>query len=149
SLPVLPWVLSGKSAEAVTAQAERLLSHIDDHPDLDPLDVAFSLATDRVLFDHRAVVTGRDRDELLDGVSALALGGTVPGAVRGAKGSGKTAFLFTGQGAQRVGMGQELYAAFPVFADAFDQAAAALDPHLKRPLREVITSGDGLDRTEY
>ncbi|MFJ4695968.1 SDR family NAD(P)-dependent oxidoreductase, partial [Streptomyces sp. NPDC088766] len=146
-LPLIPWVLSGKSAQAVRDQAARLLAHLETHPALAAQDVALSLATERVAFEHRAVVTGTDRTELVDAVKALAEGGGAePSRVRG---SGGTAFLFTGQGAQRPGMGRELYAAFPVFAAAFDEVAAALDPHLPRPISDVITDGDGLDRTEF
>ncbi|MFC9292412.1 acyltransferase domain-containing protein, partial [Streptomyces sp. NPDC057052] len=146
-LPLIPWVLSGRSVQAVRDQAARLLTHLDTHPALTAQDIALSLATERAAFDHRAVVTGTDRTELLDAVKALAEGGgTEPSRVHG---SGSTAFLFTGQGAQRLGMGRQLHAAFPAFATAFDEVAAALDPHLPRPINDVITDGDDLDRTEF
>ncbi|MEV0638638.1 SDR family NAD(P)-dependent oxidoreductase [Streptomyces sp. NPDC050619] len=150
ALPLVPWVLSGKTAEAVPDQARRLLSYVEEHEGLAPAGVGLSLATERSAFEHRAVVTGTGRDELLAGLRALASGQSVPGLVQGTRTSGaKTAFLFTGQGAQRVGMGQDLYAAFPTYAEAFDAVAAELDPLLDRPLRDIITSGEDLDQTGY
>ncbi|WP_455409908.1 thioester reductase domain-containing protein [Streptomyces hiroshimensis] len=148
---VVPWVLSAKTPEALAGQAERLLAFTKANPDVRPLDVAWSLATTRAALDHRAtVVAGDDRDELITALAALAAGQSAPGVVQGdGTRTGSTAFLFTGQGAQRVGMGEELYRAFPAYAAAFDAVAAALDPLLDRPLRDVIASGDGLDDTGF
>ncbi|MEV6576004.1 beta-ketoacyl synthase N-terminal-like domain-containing protein, partial [Streptomyces sp. NPDC051577] len=146
-VPVVPWVLSGKSTRAVAGQAERLLAYVDAHGDLDPAELGRSLVGGRAAFDHRAVVTGVDREELVRGLRALASDAAAPGLVRGAKSAGKSAFLFTGQGAQRAGMGEELYTAFPAYAAAFDAVTSELDKHLDRPIREVIATGDGLDDT--
>ncbi|MEV6251501.1 type I polyketide synthase, partial [Streptomyces sp. NPDC051742] len=119
ALPVVPWLISGRTEAALRDQARRLYDHVSDEAAaLTPLDVGFSLATGRASLDHRAVVTGSDRAELLEGVKALAEGGTAPGLVRGERAGGRLGFLFTGQGAQRVGMAQELYASFPAFAAA-------------------------------
>ncbi|MGW1888602.1 type I polyketide synthase, partial [Streptomyces sp. NPDC001970] len=148
-VPVVPWVLSGRSGEALRAQAERLAAHVERHPEHTAADLGLSLATSRAALEHRATLVGTDRTALLEGVRALADGGTAPGLLRDSRTNGKTAFLFTGQGSQRTGMGQELYKAFPAFATAYDETVAALDPLLTRPLTDVITSGDGLDRTEY
>ena len=148
-----PWVLSGRGAGAVCAQAGRLQEFLDGEPELAVRDVAFSLAKRSALAD-RAVLFGESRDELLAGLRALADGEEAPGVLRGAgdrDGAEKVAFLFTGQGAQRVGMGRECYEAFPVFRAAFDEACDHLDEHLARPLREVVfarettvpTTGDG------
>jgi acyl transferase domain-containing protein/acyl carrier protein len=144
TLGALPWVLSAASREALRAQATRLLSAVDG---LDSGDVAYSLATSRAALEHRAAVVGTDREELLAGVSALANG---EGTITGSAGEGKLAFLFTGQGAQRPGMGRELYAAFPMYAEAFDKVCAELDRHLDRPIGEVI-DGDAetLAQTGY
>ncbi|WP_436846209.1 type I polyketide synthase, partial [Streptomyces chartreusis] len=149
-LAVLPWVVTGHSEPALAAQAERLASFTGDAGAPDPVDTGYSLAVGRTLFDHRAVMVGADRDELLAGLRALAAGRPAPGLLRGTVTGGTgTAFLFTGQGAQRVGMGQDLYAAFPTYAAAFDAVAAELDPLLDQPLHEVITTGEGLDQTGY
>jgi acyl transferase domain-containing protein/acyl-coenzyme A synthetase/AMP-(fatty) acid ligase/acyl carrier protein len=151
-LASIPLPISAKGAAALRAQAARLRSHLIENPDLDPLDVGFSLASSRSRLSHRAVALGADRDELLDSLAALAGGEPAPGAVAP---GGKCAFLFTGQGAQHAGMGRELHGAFPVFATALEQACAELDPHLERPLRDLLFAAPGsteaalLDRTQF
>ncbi|HEX4702462.1 MAG TPA: type I polyketide synthase, partial [Pseudonocardiaceae bacterium] len=140
-VPLLTWVLSARDADALRAQADRLRGL----PDLAPADVAFSLATTRSALTHRAAIVGADRDALLAGLTALADGTGAPNVRQGTARQGRTAFLFAGQGAQRLGMGRELYDAFPVFARAFDAVCAEVD----LPLRDVMWSGDDLDRTEH
>ncbi|MFI7188084.1 type I polyketide synthase, partial [Streptomyces anthocyanicus] len=119
-LPAVPWVLSGRTPEAVTGQAQRLLSFVESRPEAAPADIGLSLAVSRSQFDHRATVVGADREELLAGLRTLASGATTQTAVRDTRQTGKTAFLFTGQGAQRTGMGMDLYHTFPAYAHAFD-----------------------------
>jgi acyl transferase domain-containing protein/acyl carrier protein len=133
---VVPWVLSAKTPAALAAQAERLMSFVDTSVD-GVLDIGFSLATSRAVFDHRAVVVGVDRAELMAGLGVLAA--SEAGTVRS---SGGLAVMFSGQGAQRVGMGRELYQAYPAFAAAFDEVLAELDKHLDRPLRDVLWGED-------
>ncbi|MCF3137595.1 type I polyketide synthase, partial [Streptomyces olivochromogenes] len=144
TLPVVPWTVSGKSAEAVRGQAARLLGFAVARPELDPADVGHSLATMRSAFGYRAAVVAGDRDGLLAALEAIAGGAVTPSTA-----GGSVAFLFTGQGSQRAGMGRELYEAFPVFAAALDEVCAALDPHLERPLKDVMFGGEGLDETGY
>ncbi len=138
--PGLPaaWVLSARTGAGIAAQAGRLAAYLGRHPDLGPADVAWSLATSRAAFGYRAAVTGAGRPELLAGLAALAGGRAAPAVLRGTSSHGKTAFVFSGQGSQRPGMGRELYRAHPVFAAALDEAAAALGPHLDRPLLPVL-----------
>ncbi|MFI7367822.1 type I polyketide synthase, partial [Streptomyces sp. NPDC050149] len=151
-IPVHAWALSAAGTDALKAQAARLLAQMELAPGLRPVDVGFSLATSRAVLDHRAVVVGRDRDELLAALGVLADGREGAGVVRGtSRSAGALAFLFTGQGAQRVGMGRELHGAFPVFAEAFDAVVAELDGHLTQSLRGVVwgESADVLGRTEF
>ncbi|WP_277440107.1 type I polyketide synthase [Streptomyces sp. SPB162] len=145
ALPVVPWALSGKTPEALTAQAARLRDHLlaAAGRDLDPAAVGYSLATTRAVFSHRAGVVATGRDGLIAGLTALAEGGNAPGLVQGAAHAGRTAFLFTGQGSQRAGMGRELYAAYPAFASALDDVVAAFGNRLEVPLLDVLFAKDG------
>ncbi|MEU2515522.1 type I polyketide synthase [Streptomyces syringium] len=148
---VVPWALSGASPEALRAQAERLLSWLRANPGVRPVDVGFSLATSRTAFEHRAVVPAADPAEAADALTALAAGEPTSAVVHGSARGGKLAFLFSGQGSQRIGMGRELYARFPVFAEALDAVLAELDPALDRPLRDVMWAEDPepLNRTGF
>ncbi|MFG2093245.1 SDR family NAD(P)-dependent oxidoreductase [Streptomyces sp. NPDC048612] len=150
-LPVVPWVLSARSEPALRAQAHQLRAHASELPEtVGVMEIAASLATTRTAFEERAVVLGETREELLQRLARFAQGDDTA-AVRGTAGRGKTAFLFAGQGAQRLGMGRELHAAFPVFAAAFDEICAHLDPELPQPLADVVFGRDAaaLDRTGY
>ncbi|GAA3035666.1 type I polyketide synthase [Actinokineospora globicatena] len=112
STPVVPLVLSARSAVALRARAADLLQ-----VDAEPLDVAHSLVTTRATLDHRAIAL--DSSALM----GLAEGVEAPGLVTGIAAPGRLAVLFTGQGSQRSGMGQALRV-FPVFAAAFDEVVA-------------------------
>ncbi|KUJ66797.1 polyketide synthase [Streptomyces albus subsp. albus] len=142
TLPLLPWVLSGRGEDALRAQAARLHAHVTARPELDPLSVGRSLATTRGALENRAAVVAGDRREFLDRLAALAAGEPAAGLVQGTERRGKTAFLFTGQGSQRLGMGRQLYESYPVFAEALDAVCAELDPRLERPLKEVLFGDD-------
>lgn len=149
---VVAWVISGKTASALAAQAGRLGRYVRARPALDVVDVGYSLVSTRSVFDHRAVVVGQTRDELLAGLAGVVAGRPEAGVVCGVgKPAGKTAFVFGGQGSQWLGMGSELYAAYPVFAEALDAVVDELDRHLRYPLRDVIWGHDQdlLNTTEF
>ncbi|WP_435056394.1 type I polyketide synthase [Streptomyces venezuelae] len=147
----LPWLLSGKSRDALRDQARRLHEHAVRHPAASTADLGFSLAVGRSAFEHRAAVVAADRAGLLSALETLAEDGSAATLVTGSPTAGRTAFLFTGQGSQRLGTGRELYAAHPAFSDALDAICAHMDVVLEMPLKEVLFGGDAevLDRTEY
>jgi acyl transferase domain-containing protein len=128
-----PWVLSARGGAALRARAKELRELTSAELGLDPTDVAYSLHTGRAALEHRAVVLA-DHAEALH---ALESDVEHPALVRGVVGDGRTAFLFSGQGSQRPGMGRELYRRFPVFATAFDEVCE----HLDAPVAE-LTFGD-------
>ncbi|WP_433859775.1 type I polyketide synthase [Streptomyces kronopolitis] len=138
----VPLLLSGRSEQAVRDQAEALRAHLLRRPADEPSEVARSLATTRTVFAHRAVVVGETREALLD---------ALPSVTPVLSGPGRVAGLFSGQGAQRPGMGRELAGRFPVFAAVLDEVCAVADPLLGRSLREVMWSepAEMLERTEY
>ncbi|MER8097585.1 type I polyketide synthase [Streptomyces goshikiensis] len=144
-LPAVPWLLSARGDAALRDQAERLRAHVAERPELDIVDIGLSLATTRAVHSHTAAVVASGRGELLAALALLGRDEPSPAVVRGSSGArrGKTAFLLTGQGAQRLGMGRELYAASPVFAAAFDKVCAHLDGELVRPLKRVLFAPEG------
>jgi len=148
---LVPWVVSAKSAVALAAQAARLGEFIGPREQLDTADVGWSLAG-RSRFEHRAVVLGVDRHELLSGLAELAHG--LPGAsvTRGhANPSGKTVFVFPGQGSQWLGMGVELLDTAPVFAEQINACAEAFAEFVDWSLIDVlrgVPGAPGLDRVD-
>ena len=142
-LAVVPWLVSGRTAAAMRAQAARLSAFLTNRAEpTDPTDVGYSLVTTRAALEHRGVVVAADRDGLLAGLGALAAGTPDAAVTTGAAARGRLAFLFTGQGAQKLGMGRELYAEQPVFAEAFDAVCAHLDAPIGRSLRDLTFAED-------
>ncbi|MEV4117250.1 acyltransferase domain-containing protein, partial [Nonomuraea sp. NPDC049695] len=160
---LVPVVVSAKNEAALRAQADRLAGFMAEHDDAGPVQVAAGLAR-RAALEHRAVLPAADRESLLAGLRALAAGELEPSSVMGRVRPGRVAVLFSGQGAQRPGMGRELYNAFPVFARAFDETCALLEAELATDvvtdlagglsLREIILgqageAGGVLDQTVF
>ncbi|MCE0536197.1 SDR family NAD(P)-dependent oxidoreductase [Kineosporia rhizophila] len=151
--PATAWPVTAKSAAALVGQVERLT---DVAGGLEPVDVAFSLAASRSVFDHRAVAIGAGSVELVDALGGLSGRGTQSdGGIRSAHFvsgvadvDGRTAFVFPGQGAQWVGMGARLLDESPIFAARMAECAAALAPFVDWSLLDVVRSGADLDRVD-
>ena len=152
SVEVLP--LSAKSEAALAALAGRYAAYLEKHESVSVADMCHTARIGRSHFAHRLAIVAKDRAGLIEALKQAARGespttlsrGTVTGSNRM-----KVAFLFTGQGAQYVGMGKELYASEPVFREAVDRCAQALEGVLDRDLRTVMfeESGGPLDQTQY
>ncbi|MEV5197266.1 SDR family NAD(P)-dependent oxidoreductase [Streptomyces clavifer] len=141
---VIPWILTAKDENALRRQADRLHHHLTHHPELEAADVGLTLATTRATLEHRAAVLGTDRTTLLDALARLTAGEPTPSVIRAATTHrGKTAFLLTGQGSQRLGMGRELYETSPVFRSALDDVCRHLDTELFRPVKDVLFAPEG------
>ncbi len=119
---VVPWVVSARSEPALRAQVGRLLSATKSAC---PVNVGFSLARSRSMFEHRAVLVAGASGEAIE-------------VARGTVGDGGTAFVFSGQGGQRLSMGRELAQRFPVFAEAFDTVLRELGD----TVRDVVWGED-------
>ncbi|MEU4565130.1 type I polyketide synthase [Micromonospora sp. NPDC023956] len=148
--PLVPVLLSARSAAAVAAQAGRWAAWLADADhDTRPLDVAFSSVVSRTVLDHRAVVAATGPDDLVAGLRALASGSPAGNVLTGTGAAhGQLAVLFSGQGAQRAGMGRELYGTFPVFASVLDEVCGHLDRALPKPLKTVLFAGAGTPEAE-
>ncbi|MYR34079.1 SDR family NAD(P)-dependent oxidoreductase [Nocardiopsis alba] len=154
---LLPFALSARTEAALREQALRLRSHLADGGEhAATASLARTLAVGRSRMEHRAIVLADGRDTLSDALDAFASGTPDTRVVSGRSAQGGvTAFVYSGQGAQRVGMGRELHRRYPVFATALDEVVDAFDRHLERPLRSVMWAESGtpeadlLDETLY
>jgi phthiocerol/phenolphthiocerol synthesis type-I polyketide synthase E len=134
-------VFSARSGPALEAVRADLVAHLRAATGTDLADVAFTLALGRRALPHRSALVARSLEEA---ARILEAGGPArPPAGRVAEADPRVAFLFTGQGAQRIGMGEGLYAAEPTFRREMDACAETLRPLLGLDLREAIYPGPG------
>ncbi|WP_432015332.1 type I polyketide synthase [Streptomyces cucumeris] len=144
---VLPWVLSARGQRALSGQAAALAAHTVADPRLTASEVGWSLTTTRSVLDHRAVVLGEDRDQLLAAVEALAAGEAHPGVIHPGRSAHSMdlgpVLVFPGQGSQWVGMGAGLLEASPVFAERVAECERALGPYVDWSLTEVLRGVEG------
>ncbi|CQR65744.1 acyltransferase domain-containing protein [Streptomyces leeuwenhoekii] len=156
----VPWVLSGRSAAGLRAQAARLAARLEADSAASVMDgvteVGRSLVAAGTAHEHRAVVLGRDRADLLSGVRALAEERAAANVVRGradrrAGAQARPVFVFPGQGTQWVGMAVGLLDTSPLFAREIRACGQALSPYVDWSLEDVLRGVPGtppLDRVD-
>jgi acyl transferase domain-containing protein/acyl carrier protein len=139
AISVVP--ISARTESALREVASRYDALLDGDTPLD--DVALTAGAGRAHFEYRAALVGRTREEIRAQLRDLASDSPDATAIRGQVASTtppRLAFLYSGQGAQFVGMGASLYRTEPVFRAALDRCARILDPIFPAPLLDVIHS---------
>ena len=149
---MLPWLISARSGQALRGQAAALAAHLARNPGHTPAQTGWSLLTTRTAFEHRAVILGRDRQDMTAALHALAAGQphpalACPGTPAVTSHPGPVS-VFPGQGSQWAGMGADLLDTCPVFAARIADCQRALARHVGWDLAAVLREGTGLDRVE-
>ncbi|NTW03133.1 MAG: SDR family NAD(P)-dependent oxidoreductase, partial [Oscillochloris sp.] len=142
-------VLSAKTATALEQAAANLAAHLRAHPEQPLADVAYTLQIGRQQFAHRLALVCHDATTAAAALETLDPRQVLVGEAEDVR---SLAFLFTGQGAQYVGMARELYAGEPLFREQVDYCAELLRPHLGLDLRELIFDSvrpETLNETRY
>ncbi|MFE6867509.1 SDR family NAD(P)-dependent oxidoreductase [Kitasatospora sp. NPDC057692] len=141
---VVPFALGARSPEALAAVAGRLAGHLRARPGLALADLGRSLATGRSAFEHRAVLVGRDRPQLLAALDALADGRPLAGTVTGVAGpTGRTAFVFSGRDSFGPGAAAGLLEGSAVFAEQVAACDRELAPLLGWSVSDVLRGAEG------
>ena len=128
--------LSARTDTALHETARRLAAHLDENPELNLADVAHTYQVGRRAFRYRRIVVAGSTAE-----AAQMLALPAPRGLSGStqfSASPSVVFLFSGQGAQFITMGADLYAREPIFRDCLDSCAEQLLPHLALDLREIL-----------
>ena len=146
--------LSAKNEKALKAQASRYALYVASHPDESLADICFTANSGRTHFEHRLAIMGDSHETVRQQLEAFANGEKSDALSKRSKGDEpKIAFLFTGQGSQYVGMGQQLYESQPIFREALAQCDELLRPHLPQSLLSVLYPPSGsaspIDNTAY
>lgn len=141
-------VLSAKSDTALNEMAVRLAAHLQQHPQTELANVAYTLQSGRRPFPHRRWVVADHIDTAMRALNR-------PDSANTTRQAGEpkpVVFLFSGQGAQYRTMGRGLYAQEPIFREHVDRCAAMLAPHIGMDIRSVLfdetsVDPDALNRT--
>ena len=137
--------LSARTPQALRELVTQYKAWLESHPEADLGDLCYTAGVGRSHLEHRAAMLVYSCDRARDLLSALAEERPMPGLFTGiAVQPPKSAWLFTGQGSQYVGMGQELFDTQPVFRQALEYCQEVLRGELEKPLLEVMFDNEEL-----
>ncbi|WP_442948999.1 type I polyketide synthase [Nostoc sp.] len=138
-----PWQLllfSAKTSTAIETVTTNIAAHLQQHTSLNLADVAYTLQVGRRAFNHRRMVVCQDID---DAVKVLSSQDPQRVFTHYQKPCNRpVVFMFSGQGAQYVNMGRELYQSEPIFREQVDECCQLLKPHIGLDLRTVLYPGE-------
>jgi acyl transferase domain-containing protein/acyl carrier protein len=129
-------VLSAKTDSALETATKNLARHLKQQPDVNLADVAYTLQVGRGVFNYRRVVVCQNTQEAITALETIDPQQVLTHFEEPTERS--ITFMFPGQGAQYVGMGQELYQTEPTFREQVDRCCLLLEPHLGLDLRSLI-----------
>ncbi|QMS92041.1 SDR family oxidoreductase [Nostoc edaphicum CCNP1411] len=137
--PARPWQLlqlSAKTSTALETATANLLAHLQQHPNLNLADVAYTLSVGRRVFKHRRMVVCQDMEDALKVLTTQDPQRVFTHYEEPRNRS--VVFMFSGQGTQYVEMGRELYQSEPIFKQQIDCCSELLKPHLNIDLRHIL-----------
>ncbi len=132
-------VLSAKTEIALEQATSHLAAHLREQPEINLADVAFTCSMGRRAFQHRRILVAENTTEAADLLSAGNSKRLLTGTVMSSAPS--VVFMFSGQGAQYVHMGAELYHSEPIFREHLDACAEGLKAHLSVDVRQLLYPG--------
>ncbi|GAB1538354.1 hypothetical protein NUACC21_10130 [Scytonema sp. NUACC21] len=140
-----PWqllVLSAKTDSALDRATVNLAEHLKEHPQLNLADVAYTQSIGRRAFEHRRMLVCQDIKEASLALNSLDAKQVFTSFIEPK--ARPVVFMFSGQGAQYVNMGRELYQTEPTFREIVDTCSELLKPHLGLDLRDVLFPTEAL-----
>jgi acyl transferase domain-containing protein/acyl carrier protein len=135
--------LSAKTDSALETATARLAAHLKRHadldlPELDLADVAYTLQIGRKAFAHRRILVCQTLEDAWNALENRDPKRVFSASVACETDYSPVVFMFSGQGAQYVDMGFDLYQAEPTFREAIDYCSESLKPHLDLDLRDLL-----------
>lgn len=131
-------LLSARSQQALSQARQNLVAHLEKNLHLNIADVAFTLQRGRKDFNHRMTVVCESREEAIQ-----TLGTVDPERVKVSSHpkdvpEKSLVFMFSGQGAQYVNMGRDLYEHESTFRDHVDECCDILQPLMNLDVRTLL-----------
>ncbi|HEX6292109.1 MAG TPA: SDR family NAD(P)-dependent oxidoreductase, partial [Herpetosiphonaceae bacterium] len=133
-------LLSAKTETALDTMTANLAQFLDEHPDANLADVAYTLQVGRSAFNYRRAIVCGNRDEA---VQVLRQDAAQLGVTHQVYRDRPLAFLFPGVGDHYVGMARDLYEHEPIFRETVDRCCALMQRQSHQDLAAALYPSDG------